>query len=122
MSEYLPSYENIDKYLTVKEVGETSFRTIKNKLKAGLSLAFLVTDNFEIYIGTTGEHKDIYSRFPYGYHIIEKGKISGSQRKIHWVTSDSQKPTNIDAKDLAKVQSAIRQKINDYLDFDYYFQ
>jgi hypothetical protein len=94
----------------------------KDKLNKGFTLAFLVTANFEIHIGTTAMHKDIYTHFPYGTAIMEKGKISGSAKKIFWEVSDSQKDIEVKSSDLAKLQLAIKQKINDTLDLDYYLQ
>jgi hypothetical protein len=121
MSDYPMSFENLEKFLSVADMGEQKLKRVRDMLSKGLSLAFLVTVNFEIYIGITGAHKDI-TDLPPGTSVMEKGRVLGNAKKIVWDVSDSNKDTEIKGEQLIKLQTAIKQKINDYLDMDVYYK
>jgi hypothetical protein len=122
MSEHMRSYENLERYLWVHEMNSEKLAEVRAKIRRGLSLAFLVTSNFEIYIGTTGMHADIYRNFPDRSIIIEKDKIMGGTKKISYEVSDSHKNGDLSSEELGKLHAAIGEKVNEFLDLDFYLK
>jgi len=108
----------------VSEMAPEKLKLIRDKLRKKFSVGFLVTGNFEIHIGTTAAHKDIYTHLPVETTILDKGVICGSSRSIDWSVSDSQKPNRSDVRseDLAAFHNAVAKKINDCLDLEFYLQ
>jgi len=118
MIESPSSYENLAEFLQVSGASPERINRIRDMLNKGHTLAFLVTPNFNIHIGTTGMHKDI----PVRGEVMEKGRIVGSSKQITWETSDNNRSVEINSADLQKLRSAIRQKINNTLDLTFYLQ
>src|SRR5579859_2197397 len=118
MFEERTTFERVGDYMSVK-ASEEHLQDIRARLKRGFSLAFLVTNNFEIIIGKTNMHKDI--GIP-DSSIVDKGRLIGKTSRISYDVSDSSKRSEIDPKELAYLHAAIREKLNDALDMDTYFQ
>ena len=117
MSETIPSQE-IQKDFFLVLTDESKKKRIKGLLNSGRAVAFLVTDNNEIYIGTSGTHDQLLSEFDDRPTIKEKGTISPLNKAINFIYSDHFTSPMDDAKRKAN-QPKIKYLINNFLETDF---
>ena|SRR6185437_8938347 len=102
----------------IVNLDDSKKREIQQALKRNSTRAFLVTEDGDIVISSTGFHKDVVNGRSREYKILDKGTIVPKARKINFVYSDNFQ-SNLSIEDRVEEQQKVRDALNQFLETDY---
>lgn len=123
MRESIPTIESKENFFSISRKSQGRLPEIKRQLKAGRQVAFTVTSDFKIHVGSSGLHSAISGSGEVDPEdqdtIVYKGHVSGAAKKIFFekYNDGSHSPTSEQQN-----QAAIKDSINELIDFPEYFQ